>query len=249
MPTASCSSCRRLRTSPMICFVEWLDVDAEAGVGVGVAPRQVQHQRAQLILRGLARDARREPPDHEDHVRVADGREIAAERERARHAAIAAQPQIDVAKQRRVEACRHDADHGVAAGRRGSSVRPIASRDPPNARRQNPSLRTATSVASASVVFGQQRAADGGRGAERGEERARGAQRMHALGLAEAGQRRREVVERRQRLERRSCHAASRRSWPAPPIARRCRRASPTPSSADPDRDRAAGSGRRDGGR
>ncbi len=95
MPTASCSSSSSWPHVADDCFVQRHDVDAEAGVGVGIRARQLRHHRAQLLLRRWRDHAGRETADDEDDVRVAHGGEVAAERERARHAAIAAEPDVD----------------------------------------------------------------------------------------------------------------------------------------------------------
>ena len=96
-------------------LVQRLHVDAQPGVGLRISQRQRAHHRPELLLRGLARDAGGKPPDHEQQVRIAHGREIAAERKRPRNAAIAAQPDIDIAQDGRLERRRHDAGHFVAA--------------------------------------------------------------------------------------------------------------------------------------
>ena len=115
MATASCISPKTSRDVADDRLVQRLHVHAQTGVGVRVAPRQLLHHRAQLLLRNLAARGGRKAANDIDDVRIANGREVTAERERARNSAIAAQPDIDVGGERRLELGAHDADDGVAA--------------------------------------------------------------------------------------------------------------------------------------
>ncbi len=96
-------------------LMQWLHVHSQTSVGVRVTPRQFLHHRAQLLLRNLSARGGRKAANDIDDVRIANGREVTAKRERARNSAIAAQPDIDVGGERRLELGAHDADDGVAA--------------------------------------------------------------------------------------------------------------------------------------
>jgi hypothetical protein len=88
---------------------------AEPFVGIRMLASEPRHDRTQLVARCGRAHAGNEPPGHEQQMRVADGRDVTREREAARDAAVARDPQLDVGHHRNRETGRQHADDRVSA--------------------------------------------------------------------------------------------------------------------------------------